>query len=60
MVGCYTIRAVKLLWEGERLKYRRRLDVRLQVKGMTTVESSEVRPQQKGLRLDYSRKLETG
>ena len=51
---------MKLLWEGERSKYRGRLDVRLQVKGMTIVESSEVRPQQKGLRLDYSRKQETG
>ena len=46
--------------EGERSKYRRRLDIRPQVTGVTTVESSVVRPKWKGLILDDGRKLETG
>lgn len=38
------VRAVRLLWEGHRSKYSRRLVIRPQLKGLSTIESSELRP----------------
>lgn len=52
------VTAVWLLWEGQRSKYSRRLNIP-QFKGLTTVESLEVRSKRKGSRLDDSWKLET-